>query len=256
MSSYTDRTMPPVQPHSVPSVGVPAGEPGGADAVASAARALDAVHKRMADVAGRVGRSPHAVTLVAVSKGFGPELIAAARAAGQPDFGESRAQELRRKASALGAGVRWHFVGRLQRNKVREVLANAALIHSVDRLELAQAIAAEAQRGKGVQRVLVQVNTGDDPAKAGCRPEDAVGLVTRVRTLDGIACEGLMTMPPFGEDPRPAFCLLRELRDDLRARFPEVQHLSMGMSADFETAIEEGATIVRLGEAVFGPRPT
>jgi len=219
-----------------------------------AARLAD-VRRRIAEAAARAGRSRASVTLVAVSKLFDVSDVLAARRAGQSDFGESRAQELARKAREAGGGIRWHFVGRLQRNKVKDVVGVASLIHSVDRIELAEAIAERARREERVQRVLVQVNVGDDPAKAGVRPEDALALVARVREMDGIACEGLMTIPPLDVDPRPVFVALRELRDDLRERFPEVQHLSMGMSNDFEVAVEEGATIVRLGEAVFGPRP-
>jgi uncharacterized pyridoxal phosphate-containing UPF0001 family protein len=143
----------------------------------------------------------------------------------------------------------------LQRNKVKDVVGVATLIHSIDRVDLAEPLAERARRQGRVQRVLVQVNVGDDPAKGGCDVDETVGLVARVRAIDGIACQGLMTIPRLGEDPRPAFARLRELRDDVRARFPEVQHLSMGMSGDFEVAVQEGATIVRVGEAVFGPRP-
>lgn len=213
------------------------------------------VRSRIAAAAERVGRSASTVTLVAVSKGFGPEAVEGLRAAGHADFGESRAQDLERKARALGQGLRWHFVGSLQRNKVKDVVDTASLIHSVDRLELAQAIAERARRSGRLQRVLVQVNVGRDPAKAGCALEEAPSLVARVRGLDWIACEGLMTIPPFEADARALFETLRVLRDDIRERFPEVQHLSMGMSGDFEEAVEEGATIVRIGEAVFGPRP-
>ena len=238
------------------SSAVPAGG-AGVDATGDAGvrERLAEVRQRIAAAAERVGRSPHAVTLVAVSKGFDAEAIRSGRRAGQSDFGESRAQELRRKSDAIGPGVRWHFVGRLQRNKARDVVGTASLIHSVDRFELARSISEQMAGRGGVQRVLVQVNVGDDPAKGGCAIDDTVQLVARVRGLEGIACEGLMTIPPLGVDPRPAFARLRELRDDLRARFPEVQHLSMGMSGDFETAVEEGATIVRVGEAVFGQRP-
>lgn len=217
---------------------------------------LESARARIAGAARRVGRSPSAVTLVAVTKGHGSEIARAALAAGQVDLGESRAQELEAKRAAVGPGARWHFVGRLQRNKVRAVVDAVSLIHSVDRLPLAERIAAEAVRAGRVQRVLVQVNAGDDPAKAGCTLDEAPGLVAAVRALDGIACEGLMTIPPLDVDPRPVFVRLRELRDELRSRFPEVQHLSMGMSADVEVAVEEGATIVRLGEALFGPRGT
>jgi PLP dependent protein len=219
------------------------------------AERLDGVRARVRLAAERAGRSPHAVTIVAVSKSFPDEVVLAARAAGHADFGESRAQELRRKAKGVGPGVRWHFVGRLQRNKVRDVVGIASLIHSVGRLELAESIAERAQKRGRVQRVLVQVNVGDDPAKGGCPVDEAVALVAKVRTLDGVACEGLMTIPPLDSDPRPLYARLCELRNDVRSRFPEVQHLSMGMSDDFEIAVEEGATIVRVGEAIFGPRP-
>ncbi|HUH07467.1 MAG TPA: YggS family pyridoxal phosphate-dependent enzyme [Egibacteraceae bacterium] len=230
--------------------------PGHGSADAELAERLALAQRRIAAAAERAGRSPHAVTLVAVTKGFDVDAVLAARALGQADFGESKAQELRRKAREAGAGVRWHFVGRLQRNKVKDVVGTASLIHSVDRLELANAIAERARKSGRVQRVLVQVNAGDDPAKGGCAVDEALALVARVRALDGTACEGLMGIPPLDADPRPVFATLRELRDDVRARFPEVQHLSMGMSSDFEVAVEEGATIVRLGEALFGPRPS
>jgi PLP dependent protein len=215
---------------------------------------LVAVRSMIRAAAERAGRSPHAVTFVAVSKTFPAQAVLAARKAGHADFGESRAKELQRKADEVGSGVRWHFVGRLQRNKVRDVVGAASLIHSVDRVPLAEAIAEQARRLGRVQRVLVQVNVGEDPEKAGCSAADAVGFVAKVRALDGLACEGLMTIPPMDTDPRPLFAQLREVRDDVRARFPEVQHLSMGMTNDFEVAVEEGATIVRVGEAVFGPR--
>lgn len=215
---------------------------------------LESVRERVAAAAARAGREPSAITLVAVSKGFPAAVVEAARQAGQLDFGENRVQELTAKADAV-PGVRWHFIGRLQRNKARDAAGLATLVHSVDRPHLAQALDDQAQRTGRLQRVLVQVNAGDDPAKAGCSVADAAGFVTQVRALDGLACEGLMTIPAQGVDPRPAFCRLRALRDDLQQRYPEVRHLSMGMTNDFEVAVEEGATIVRLGEALFGPRP-
>lgn len=224
--------------------------------IADAAQRYEDVQRRIAAAAERAGRAPSAVTLVAVSKAFPASAVEGLRGLGHLDFGESRAQELREKADALGAGLRWHFVGRLQRNKVKDVVGRASLVHSVDSERLAQEIARRALAGERVQPVLVQVDVGDDPAKAGVRPDDVGEAVAIVRSLDGLACQGLMTMPPMGQDPRPLFARLREIRDELRERFPEVQHLSMGMSADYETAIEEGATIVRIGEAVFGPRPT
>jgi hypothetical protein len=212
------------------------------------------VRARIAAAAHRVGRQPSAVTLVAVSKGFGPEQVTAAHEAGQVDFGENRVQELLAKAAAI-RGVRWHFIGRLQRNKVRDVVGTATLIHSVDRPRLAEALGERARAAGRLQRILLQVNVSGDPAKGGCTLAAAPDLLAHVRAIEGLACEGLMTMPAAGVDPRPAFARLRDLRDELATDFPEVRHLSMGMTHDFEVAVEEGATIVRLGEAVFGPRP-
>jgi len=221
---------------------------------ADVAQRLAGVRRRVAEAAARVGRPEQAVTLVAVSKQVGAEAVEAARDLGQLDFGESRAQELVSKHDRLGPGVRWHFVGRLQRNKVRDVVGRAVLVHSVDRFELAEAIAERARQAGRAQRILVQVNASSDPAKAGVSLEGGPQLVERIRGLRGIACEGLMTVPAV-DDPRAAFADLRTLRDDLRARFPEIQHLSMGMSEDVEVAVEEGATIVRVGTALFGARP-
>ena len=224
----------------------------------SALRArLAEIRARIGRAASRVGRDPGGVLLVAVTKQVAPHRIAAAAAAGQRDLGENRAQELRAKLAepALDRGLRWHFVGRLQRNKVADVVGRVVLVHSVDRVELAEAMAGRAQALGIEQRVLVQVNTGADPAKAGCAPADAGELVARVRALPGLRCEGLMTVPPLGTDPRPSFAALAALGRGLVARYPEVRHLSMGMSNDFEAAVEEGATIVRVGQALFGPRP-
>lgn len=231
-----------------------------------------AVRARIAASAAAAGRSPAAITLVAVTKGFDAEVVRAARRHGLVDVGENRVQELRRKVAEVDAadasspaanaarpaasGLRWHFVGRLQRNKVADVVGLASLVHSVDRPELAQAIASRALAAGRVQRVLVQVNVGADPAKGGCAPGDALALVTAARGLDGIVCQGLATVPPLDSDPRPAFAELRALRDHIRTRCPEAVHLSMGMSADFEIAIAEGATILRLGTALFGARPS
>lgn len=218
---------------------------------------------RIAAAAERAGRSPAGITLVAVSKTFPLDVVRVARAAGQVDFGESRAQELQGRVRDAAAetpeglpplGARWHFVGRLQRNKVRDVVGVATLIHSVDRRDLAADIGARALAIGRVQRVLVQVDVDDDPAKAGVPVHETAALVAAVRELPGVAVEGLMAIPALDGDPRAAFKRLRALRDDLRERFPEVQHLSMGMSGDYEAAVEEGATLVRLGEAIFGRR--
>ncbi|QBI18128.1 YggS family pyridoxal phosphate-dependent enzyme [Egibacter rhizosphaerae] len=227
----------------------------GTDGPDGRASRLEAVRSRVVEAARRVGRSPSAITLVAVSKAFGADAVREVRAAGHVDFGESRAQELAAKADELGPGIRWHFVGRLQTNKVKEVVGRASLIHSVDRERLARGISERARALDRVQPVLVQVNVGDDPAKAGVAPHELRETVARVREMTGLACQGLMTIPPLEADPRPLFARLRELRDEVKGSFPEVQHLSMGMTGDYETAVEEGATIVRVGEAIFGPRP-
>jgi pyridoxal phosphate enzyme (YggS family) len=215
-----------------------------------AARLRD-VRGRIARAAERAGRSPSSVVLVAVSKRQPLARVREALAAGQRDLGESRAQELVERLAELGPApsdgpVRWHFVGRLQSNKAREVVGRVSLVHSLDRLSLAEELGRRAHDAGRIQRVLVQVNAGEDPAKAGVATADAGDLVRRIRSLDGLSLEG---------DPRPVFARLRALRDELREQYPELQHLSMGMSADFEVAVEEGATIVRVGEAAFGPRP-
>lgn len=224
--------------------------------------ATDPIGRRAADVQQRVnaaahrsGRSPSGITVVAVSKTFGDDAIRQARDAGLMDFGESKAQTLRARLDAEPPlQVRWHFVGRLQRNKVELVNGNATLIHSVDRLSLAEAIAEHSAAAGSVQRVLVQVNISDDPAKGGFLPDDTAAAVAKIRDLPGISVQGLMTIPALDADPAQAYERMRRLRDDLRARFPEVLHLSMGMSNDYETAIEHGATLVRIGTNIFGPR--
>jgi len=209
---------------------------------------LMAVRHRIAGAARRAGRDPASVTLVAVSKDVDPDRVLAAARAGQRDFGESRAQHLVAKRAVV-PGVAWHFVGRLQRNKVDQVVGAVDLVHSVDRLELARAIDGRAGRAGVVQRVLLQVNVAGDPAKAGVARRDLPALLEAVRALGGVRCDGLMTVPAQGVDPRPAFVALRALRDELG-----LAHLSMGMSDDFEAAVEEGATVVRVGRAVFGDR--
>lgn len=182
------------------------------------------------------------VRVVAVTKGFGAEAVRAALAAGLPDVGESYAQELRAKSPV--AGVRWHFVGRLQTNKVRQLAGLVDLWQSVDRLELGEEIARRAPGG----RILVQVNVSGEAQKGGCAPADAPGLVARLRAA-GLDVRGLMAVG-HPADPRPGFRRLRELADDLG-----LVERSMGMSGDLEIAVEEGSTMVRVGRALFGERP-
>jgi pyridoxal phosphate enzyme (YggS family) len=204
---------------------------------------LAAVQQRVADAAGRSGRPPSAVRLVVVTKGVPPPVMQAVLDAGATDLGENRAQELLAKASELATRPTWHFIGRLQRNKVATLAPLVDLWQSVDRLELGQTIA---HRAPGAA-VLAEVNVADDPAKAGVAPDDAPALVDGLRSA-GLSVDGLMTIPAAGRDPRPAFAALAELADRLG-----LAEVSMGMSDDFEVAVEEGATIVRVGRAIFGP---
>lgn len=217
---------------------------------------LAVVRDRIAAAARGAGREPDHVRLVAVGKFHPLSLIAAAHAAGQDDVGESRAQELDAKlADDPPATLRWHFVGRLQGNKVKLVAGRVALIHSVDRLRLAEAIASHMDGLGGRQDVLLQVNVTGEAAKGGCSPEQAPALAERIAALPGVRATGLMTIPPLEGDPEAVFARLRALRAQLSQEFPELVELSMGMSADLEAAVANGATIVRVGTAIFGARP-
>lgn len=221
---------------------------------------LDAVRRRIAESARRVGRDPGAVTLVAVSKGQPPERVREALAAGVRCLGENRVAELVDKHAALGPGPEWHFVGRLQTNKVRTLLraVPVRLVHSLDRPALAEALDREARRLGRVQPVLVQVNVSGEPTKAGLPPAEVVPFLRWVAALPGLEVQGLMTMAPPVRDPeeaRPVFRRLRELLEEARrAGIPglRMEHLSMGMSGDYQVAVEEGATLVRVGTAIFG----
>ena len=212
---------------------------------------------RIAQAAARAGRSPADVTLVAISKTFPADVVALAVSAGITDLGENRAQELKEKATAVPGDVRWHFVGHLQTNKVRYVVGTAALVHSVDRYGVAEAIARRARTLGVTQDVLVEVNVSGEPTKQGVEPAGAVALAEEVHALDGVRVGGLMTMAPFAEtaeSSRPYFADLAALGRVLARSLPDATELSMGMTRDFEVAVEEGATIVRVGEAIFGPR--
>ena len=220
------------------------------------AQRLAQVRERIEKAAVARGRSSTEITLVAVSKTFDAAAVIEAAAAGVTDFGENKAQELKRKASMVGADVRWHFVGRLQTNKVKDVVG-CELIHSVDSAKLAEAIARRALGG-GPQRVLVEVNVAGEKSKAGIEAERALDLARRVVELEGLVLAGLMTVPPYPEDPeqsRLPYKKLAALGEQLVREFPEATELSMGMTRDLEVAVEEGATLVRVGEAIFGPRP-
>ncbi len=223
--------------------------------VGETAAQLERLRARMVDAALRVGRSPSEVRLLAISKKQPLAKIRQAYAAGQRDFGENYAQELADKAEQLAdlPDLRWHFVGHLQRNKAKLVAPRCAVIHTVDSLSLAQTLTRQA--GGARLRCLVEVNLGGEGQKGGIAPTEVGALCKELVQLDGLSLEGLMCLPPVSSEPRPYFRALRELRDALEERLAlPLPELSMGMSADFEIAIEEGATWVRLGTALFGER--
>lgn len=212
-----------------------------------------AVLQRVAEVAARAGRAPDDIRVVAVSKGHGRDAVTAAFAAGARAFGESYLQDWREKRSLADAlpALEWHWVGQLQTKKVKEVAAHAFAIHSVDRPKLVDALAGAEFGGE----VFLQVNVSGEEAKAGCAPEDAPALLELAQSK-GLRVVGWMGMAPLHGEPEPAFERLATLRDALRARAPEAVRLSMGMSNDLEAAVAYGATDVRIGTAVFGPRPS
>jgi PLP dependent protein len=220
----------------------------------------------MATGAARARRNPGEVRLVAISKTFGLAEIAEAHSAGQTIFGENRAQEFASKyaelademATEIAKKVEWHFVGNLQTNKVKQVVGAAALIHSVDSFRLAEAIGKRAESRGIAQDVLIEVNIAGDERKAGVGPGAVAGLIQEIGGVKGVRVKGLMTMPPFPADPedsRPYYKELASLGSDIGGLVAAPVELSMGMTRDFEVAIEEGATLIRVGEAIFGPRP-
>ncbi|MFH1331145.1 MAG: YggS family pyridoxal phosphate-dependent enzyme [Actinomycetota bacterium] len=215
---------------------------------------LPEVRERLCAAAARAGRVESEITLVAVSKGAGPDMLRIAYAAGQRDFAENRPAAFAARWGEVPGDARWHFIGRLQGNKVRVVRPGAHLLHSLDRAELAGYWA----KGPSLPPpVLVQVNVSGEPGKAGAAPREAEALVAAATGL-GIEVRGLMTIPPMGASPaeaRPWFRALAGLRRDLGRRWPGLNELSMGMSDDFEVAVEEGATLLRVGRAIFGPFP-
>ncbi len=221
---------------------------------------LDRVRGRIAAAAARAGRRPEDVLLLAVSKAFPPPAIRAALAAGLAHFGENRVQEARDKAPLLPPDITWHLVGHLQANKAKYCPGLFAYVHSLDSAGLARELGRRYQVAGRTCRVLVQVNVGGEEQKSGCAPERAGEVLAAALAERGLSPCGLMCIPPHTEDPggaRPYFRALRGLRDRLRAAgLPEesLAELSMGMSHDLEVAVEEGATIVRVGSALFGDR--
>ena len=223
---------------------------------------FEALPERLAQVRAELARraaDPGSVTIVAVTKGFGTDAIQAAIAAGIADIGENRVQEAVQKQDALGAGgkglgIRWHLIGHLQRNKARVIPGRFEMVHSVDSLELANELD---KRAAGL-RVLLQVNVAGEAQKSGCAPEGALVLARQIAALGALRLEGLMTLAPLTDDEdvqRRTFRGLRLLRDRIKEEEGVwLPTLSMGMSSDYASAVQEGATVIRLGTALFGPR--
>jgi len=212
----------------------------------------------MVDACNRAGRDPHSVELIAVSKTFSVADIAEAVKVGQQVFGESRLQEAEPKIDALPKSLSWHFIGSVQRNKVRKILQKFGVIHAIDSLRLAEYVNGVAADLGLVAEVFLQVNVGNEASKGGFEPAILRQEIIKLCALQNLKVRGLMSIPPEEPDPESArhwFVSLRELRDDLVkiSSFP-LQDLSMGMSGDFEVAIEEGATHVRVGSLIFGRR--
>jgi PLP dependent protein len=213
---------------------------------------LDAVQETIAAACRRAGRASGEVLLIAVTKTVDLERIQAAVAAGAVALGENRVQEAKEKVTALGRPVPWHLIGSLQTNKARDAVMLFDWIHSVDRMELARELDRRAHAAGRKVSGLLQVNLGDEPQKGGAAPGEVKALLDELRGLHHLEIRGLMAIPPQvpdAEAARPYFRRLRELRDATG-----LEHLSMGMSADYAVAIEEGATMVRVGTSIFGPR--
>lgn len=216
---------------------------------------IAAIRERISAAAADSGRSPDEITLVAVTKRVDPARILQAHLAGIGDFGENYYQEAREKLNLFGPEVRWHFIGRLQTNKAKYVAGRFETVQSVDSIELANSIAKRAEANGIRQKCLIEVKLDPDETKAGIPPEETQALALRIAQLENIDLVGLMGMPPFeatGELARPYFARLRRLFETLPAENRHI--LSMGMSADFEAAIQEGSTMIRIGTGIFGKR--
>ena len=220
---------------------------------------LDTVRGEIASAARRAGRDPSAIRLVAVSKTHPADAVVQAAAAGQTIFGESRVQEARDKIPACPSGLDWHFIGHLQKNKVRQALPLFSFFHSIDSAALAQAIDRIAGENGKPAEGLLEVNVSGEETKHGFTPDELRKGFAALGKLPHLRIRGLMTMAPYSENPedaRPVFRALRELRDELQSSHGHpLPELSMGMSGDFVPAIEEGATLVRVGSSIFGTRP-
>jgi len=212
------------------------------------------VRRRIADACERAGREPGEVTIVAVSKRVTTVEALAAVQAGLSDLGENRASEFINKYRFIGAQAAWHFIGHLQKNKVKKIINFVDLIHSLDNLALAEEIDLRAKQVDKVQSTLIEVNISGEKSKYGLRPDEIFAFIKEVNKFNHLKIVGLMAMAPLGtsfEQARRIFRSLRNLRDELRSSAPDITRLSMGMTDDFEAAILEGADIVRLGRAIF-----
>lgn len=217
--------------------------------------AIAEVKHRMACAARQAGRSPDEITLVAVSKTFPATSIRAAASCGQNDFGESYVQEAMAKQQELSdLDLIWHFIGPIQSNKTQEIAEHFDWVHGVDREKIAQRLSRQRPASLPPLNVCLQVNVSGELTKSGVAPDEVFALAGSIAGLPKLRLRGLMAIPAPDGDPRPGFRLLRSLRDELNARGFELDTLSMGMSGDYEIAIQEGATLVRVGSAIFGKR--
>jgi hypothetical protein len=228
------------------------------DALMDLAANLETIRQRIRAACDRAGRDPDSVTLLAVTKSQPPEIVKAAAELGLLLFGENKVQEANAKIPLCPGKLRWHFIGHLQSNKCRDAVELFEMIQSVDSLSLAQEISKRAEQVARRMPVLIEVNVAGEASKFGCQPEQLLAELKELNALPRIEIHGLMTVPPWSpeaEDSRPHFRRLRELKERAEAVLgAPLPHLSMGMSGDFEIAIEEGATLVRIGTALFGPR--
>ncbi|MGM0595940.1 MAG: YggS family pyridoxal phosphate-dependent enzyme [Myxococcota bacterium] len=228
---------------------------------------LDKIKKQIIETANSCGRNPNQIKLVAISKKHQETKIEEAFHCGHNIFGESYGQEFRDKhrffanhESINNDDIEWHFVGPLQKNKVKYILGKTSLIHSVASEKILKYMDKRARRENIFQDVLVQVNSGMEDSKHGLKPEETSVFLKKFESCTNLRCQGLMTLPPFHEDPekiRPYFKIMAELKNNINyenLKNVNLKHLSMGMSSDFTVAIEEGATIIRVGTAIFGPR--
>ncbi len=221
---------------------------------AELAARLAGVRERVAAACAAVGRQPGELTLVAVSKTRPASDVALLRDLGLGDFGENKDQEARAKAAEV-PDVRWHVVGRLQSGKARSVVAYADVVHSLDRPRLAHALSDAAERAGRTLEALVQVSLDGDPERGGAVHADVPALADLVAELSGLRLGGVMAVAPLGADPRTAFARLAEIAQELLRQHPDARTVSAGMSGDLEDAVAEGATCLRVGSALFGPRP-